>query len=229
MPEAHEIKIRNIGQPVMMKACDIRRARLNWRSHPASQKRAMRAALDEIGFVGTVLAWRRPDGEVECLDGHMRLEEFGEQEIPVQLVDLDEAEAKKALASHDRIAVLAEVDTEALDELLGSIDAQTDTFAKMMSDFSAEFPNREFDLGIKQNEETKLDLGLDPNQFQASHVRMVQLFLNTDSYPEFQRMCAKLSNRYRTENPTDVVMQCMEEMFGYVERGGDDVQLEVVS
>jgi hypothetical protein len=46
----------------------------------------------------------------------------------------------------------------------------------------------------------------------VSHVRMVQLFLNTETFPEFNQMIEILGERYGTDNATDTVMACLREM-----------------
>lgn len=46
-----------------------------------------------------------------------------------------------------------------------------------------------------------------------SSVRMVQLFLNTETFPEFMTMVECLNEVYKTNNPTDCVMEAMRELY----------------
>src|SRR5438034_2439194 len=78
----------------------------NWRRHPEVQRRALAAMLAEVGFAGAVLARQTPDG-LELIDGHLRTDMLSDQEIPVLVLDVDEAEAAKILASLDPLAAMA--------------------------------------------------------------------------------------------------------------------------
>lgn len=44
-----------------------------------------------------------------------------------------------------------------------------------------------------------------------SHVKMVQLFFNTETQPIFLALCSKLQERYGTDNVTDTVMQAVRQ------------------
>src|SRR5262245_1231686 len=79
----------------------------NWREHPKAQREALAAVLEEIGFAGAILARERPDGTLEAIDGHLRLEEMDTAEVPVLVTDLTEAESKTVLATFDPIGALA--------------------------------------------------------------------------------------------------------------------------
>jgi hypothetical protein len=45
----------------------------------------------------------------------------------------------------------------------------------------------------------------------ASHVRMVQLFLDLETFPEFQELVDVLGEHYQTTTPTDTVMRTLRE------------------
>ena len=74
----------------------------NWRKHPARQKKAMEAVLQEIGFAGAALA-REEDGKLHLMDGHLRKDLGGDAEIPVLVLDVTAEEADKILATFDPI------------------------------------------------------------------------------------------------------------------------------
>lgn len=114
----------------------------NWRKHPAEQRAALRGILNEIGFVGACLARELPDGSLELLDGHLRTETAGDSEVPVLIVDLDDAEAAKVLATLDPIAAMAEADAELLGSLMTDFETQDEAVRKMLDDLAA-------DSGIK--------------------------------------------------------------------------------
>ena len=91
---------------------------LNWRSHPAAQRDALRGALAEIGYASALLARELADGSLELIDGHLRAETTPDAIVPVLVLDLDEAEAAKLLATFDPLAALAGADMAALEGLL---------------------------------------------------------------------------------------------------------------
>jgi len=73
----------------------------NWRSHPDGQRSAMQAILQEVGYVDALICRELPSGELQLVDGHLRRETTPEQEVPVLVVDLDDAETAKVLATFD--------------------------------------------------------------------------------------------------------------------------------
>lgn len=106
----------------------------NWRLHPPAQQAALRDLLAEIGFAGAVLARELPDGSLELIDGHLRVETLGNDELPVLIVDLDDAEAEKLLALYDPLAALATPDPTWLGELAASLETQSETLRAVVND-----------------------------------------------------------------------------------------------
>ena len=103
----------------------------NFRTHPEAQREAYRGLLIEIGDVGAVLTRVLPDGRLMTIDGHMRREERGDEEIRAFVTDLSEAEADKLLAALDPMTMMAEHDGTKLRELLGGINAESDGLRNM--------------------------------------------------------------------------------------------------
>src|ERR1700722_1306622 len=89
----------------------------NWRTHPANQRDALRGILAEVGYAGALLARELPDGSLELIDGHLRAETTPEALVPVLVLDVDEYEAAKLLATFDPLSALAETNGEALREM----------------------------------------------------------------------------------------------------------------
>ena len=103
-------------------AADLRENPKNWRTHPPEQRTALAAALDSIGLVDAVIARDTPDG-LELVDGHLRADLAGDADIPVLVVDLDDAEAAAALATLDPIGALAVADLDRLADLVDGLAA----------------------------------------------------------------------------------------------------------
>lgn len=106
---------------VWLTADQIAPAPKNPRLHPAAQKRALAGVLEELGVLDAVLVWQRPDGLYELLDGHLRTETLGNQTIPALVLDVEsEAEARRIIATFDRVGELAEWHAETLQEVLSA-------------------------------------------------------------------------------------------------------------
>lgn len=108
----------------MVKASEIVPHESNWRSHPPEQQAALRSILERIGFAGAALTRELPDGSLQAIDGHLRRDLSGEQEIPCLITDLSEEEARQILATFDPIGAMAGADREKLQELLLGVAEQ---------------------------------------------------------------------------------------------------------
>lgn len=110
---------------------------LNWRRHPESQRRPLRAVLGDVGWVQRVIV-NRVTGHL--VDGHARAEEAlarGEPTVPVSYVELTPDEELRVLAVLDPIAALATADGPALAELLASISTRDADLAALLDDLAA--------------------------------------------------------------------------------------------
>lgn len=104
----------------------------NWRTHPKAQQDALRGILAEVGMADAVLARELPDGKLMLIDGHLRTETVSSGSIPVLVLDVNEDEADKILATFDPLAVMAEKDSEQLASLLASLKEQNDSLASLV-------------------------------------------------------------------------------------------------
>jgi len=103
----------------------------NWRRHPEFQRRVLADLLQEIGMADALLVRELHDGRLQLLDGHLRAETCGEQLVPVLMLDLDDAEAAKLIASLDPLASLAESDQAAWETLRQSFVTDSDALERM--------------------------------------------------------------------------------------------------
>jgi hypothetical protein len=86
----------------------------NWRRHPAEQRQALEAILDEVGFARSLLAYELPDGRLKLIDGHLRADLDPDALVTVEVLDVNDGEARKLLLTIDPLAALAQADQEAL-------------------------------------------------------------------------------------------------------------------
>ena len=110
----------------------------NWRLHPDGQRSAVSEMLEQIGFVGA-LAARETKGGLELLDGHLRRDIAVDSEVPVLILDLNDEEADKMLATYDPLSGLALVDGGKLDELMKGVTLDENAeIRKMLTDMHVE-------------------------------------------------------------------------------------------
>jgi hypothetical protein len=108
----------------------------NWRKHPPRQREALRGILAEVGFADALLVRELADGRLQLIDGHLRAETAPDQLVPVLVLDVNEAEAAKLLASFDPLAALAETDTEKLESLLAEFQTENSALAAMLDELA---------------------------------------------------------------------------------------------
>lgn len=106
----------------------------NWRTHPKAQAEALRGILEEIGQVGELYAYHseRAGGKLVLIDGHLRSEEFADQEWDVAITDLSDEEADKLLLAYDPLAAMAEANKENLEALIRDVQIKSEGLAGML-------------------------------------------------------------------------------------------------
>ena len=110
----------------------------NWRKHPEKQLNAIRGVLAEVGFAGAQIARELEDGTLELIDGHARAEVAGTAEVPVLILDVDEVEANKILATFDPIGAMAESDAVKLDQVLRDVDTGSEAVQEMLAELATD-------------------------------------------------------------------------------------------
>ena len=133
------MKIRDrIRELRRVHASELRPNPKNWRMHPEAQANALKGVLAEIGIADAVLARELEDGSLMLLDGHLRVETMGDQIIPVLVLDVNEAEGDKVLATLDPLAAMAEADKVKLDAILREVDTGSPELQQMLADLAEE-------------------------------------------------------------------------------------------
>jgi hypothetical protein len=101
-----------------VRAGDLLPHEWNFRAHPDAQKAALQAIYEEVGFARSLLAYQLPDGRLKLIDGHLRRDLDPDMEVDVEILDVNEEEARKLLLSIDPLAALAETRTQLHERLL---------------------------------------------------------------------------------------------------------------
>ena len=115
----------------------------NWRKHPLAQQNALRGVLAEIGYADALLARELPDGSLQLIDGHLRAETTPDMQVPVLLLDLNDAEAEKLLALLDPLTNLAETDPLLLGDLVARVETDSAAVRELLDNLVAQQFERE--------------------------------------------------------------------------------------
>lgn len=129
------MKIRDrIKELRRVPAGELRPNPRNWRTHSTAQRDALQGILAEVGYAGALLARELPDGSLELIDGHLRAETTPDMPVPVLVLDVNEEEANKILATHDPLAALAGTDAAALEALLDKVQVESAALQSVLDD-----------------------------------------------------------------------------------------------
>jgi len=116
----------------------IRPNSLNWRTHPDSQKDAIRGILAEVGMVDVLKVVPTGEGDYVLVDGHARAEILGSQPVKCAVLDLTQEEVRKVLATFDPIAGLAGRDQQMFDDLAAMIETDNEALAAMIAEMASD-------------------------------------------------------------------------------------------
>src|SRR5262245_66405364 len=105
MPESIRNRIKGHRR---VRAGDLVPHELNFRLHPEQQRAALHALYREVGFTRSLLAYEFPDGRLKLIDGHLRRDLDPDMEVDVEVLDVNDEEAKVLLLSIDPLVALAE-------------------------------------------------------------------------------------------------------------------------
>ena len=98
----------------------------------------MRGLLNEMGYAGALLARELPNGQLQLIDGHLRLETTPKATVPVLVLDITEAEADKILLTFDPISAMAQADEAQLEVLLSTVRTEDKAIAAMLERVAGE-------------------------------------------------------------------------------------------
>ena len=128
----------------------------NWRTHPSAQQDALRGVLADVGYADALIARETPEG-LMLVDGHLRAETTPDSNVPVLVLDINEAEADLMLATLDPLAAMAGRDEERLTDLLAAVSSDNDTVNALLKTLAdgyepltitdPEPPDEGFDVG----------------------------------------------------------------------------------
>lgn len=159
--------------------------------------------LEEVGIAGALLVYRS-GGKLVAIDGHLRKGLDPNVDWPCLVLDVDDDEATKLLATHDPIAALAGADADALGKLLAQVETEDEAVQRLLDEVAAEaapnlifpedgsgppemelLPHERYDYVLltftdsrdfaKATSVLGLDHGRDPRSGWAQHVGLVRV------------------------------------------------------
>jgi DNA modification methylase len=110
----------------------------NWRRHPKEQVAALRGLLAEVGYADALLARELADGRLMLIDGHLRADTTPSMEVPVLILDVNEAEADKILLTLDPLAGMAEKNSAMVEELLRTVTTESEAVGALLERVAGE-------------------------------------------------------------------------------------------
>jgi ParB-like chromosome segregation protein Spo0J len=120
------MNVRNrIVEHVVVRAGDLVPHPLNYRRHPPGQQRALAASYREVGFARSLLGYRLADGRIQLIDGHLRRDIEPNMQVTVEVLDVNDEEARKLLLTLDPLTELAEPDADVVKQLTELTQAST--------------------------------------------------------------------------------------------------------
>ncbi len=172
------------------------------------------ASIEEYGFRQPIVI----DEDNVILAGHTRhlaSLQLGLEKVPVHIAaNLNEAQKQSFRLMDNKASELSTWDRDMLKAELAEI-ANFD-FDMTLTGFSLEEIARlsgdsllQFATEVDDDEPVEEVLG----DYEITNVKMVHLYLNTETEPKFREMCSALEQSMKTENMTDTVFKVIENAY----------------
>jgi ParB-like chromosome segregation protein Spo0J len=111
---------------------------LNPRIHSEAQRAVLTQLYEEVGFARSLLAYELPDGRLKLIDGHLRRDLTPDAVLDVEVLDVNDAEARALLLAIDPLAQLAATDEEVLTKLREVAEADSAACRSLREALAAE-------------------------------------------------------------------------------------------
>jgi ParB-like chromosome segregation protein Spo0J len=163
------------------------------------------SSIKEFGFQQPIVV----DKNYTIIVGHTRFEaakKLGLKEIPVQIADLTEHQARSYRIADNRLNQDATWDTKLLN--LEFNDLLSENINLDILGFS----NDELDnLLLKTDEESDIDLNenIESQEERINDIKMIQLFFNPENDILFKQAIEKITTRDKIDNISDAVLKAV--------------------
>ena len=172
-------------------------------------------SIKEFGYNQPIVV----DKDPVILAGHTRwkaMKQRGKKKANIIIRDLTKEQAVAYRIMDNRSGEESKWQNKLLAEELNVL--QDTSFDLDLTGFNAtELENlaNDKELGFIQNsKELKENLNVEfPDNMQVTHVKMVQLFLNTETEKDFKIWCTELQKQLKTDNLTDTVYEVIKNAY----------------
>jgi hypothetical protein len=168
--------------------------------------------FESVGIVAPLVARELADGSLQLVDGHLRAGIDSDAQVPVTIVELDDAETERVLTTLDPIASMAEADREILKGLLDSFATHDDDIETLLARIKNEYLPPIVAAGDSAMMPGAEDAWNTAAEGAFSGVRMVQLYFDEAAREEFGKMEEALREVYGTDNVTDTVLCALRQV-----------------
>jgi len=198
----------------------------NPRTHDERNLASIKASLEAHGQVEPLVVQRSTRMIIAGNGRATAMKELGWKEVSVALIDVNDEEARRLSITLNRSGELAGWDEGILAQHLKELSMLDTSFDPVALGFTgsemealiAEFADDVELLSMQppepepeQGTTPGLPPGTQPSDMPTSAVRMVQLFLDDQTAPQFQMWVRKLAKRYDTDNITDTVFKAVQD------------------
>jgi hypothetical protein len=194
----------------MVPASDLRPNPKNWRTHPKAQADALRGVLAEVGLADACLARELPDGSLMLIDGHLRAETLGDGDVPVLVLDVNEAEADKLLATLDPLAAMAETDAAKFDALLRLVGSSSEAVQELLAQTAQDSTEQALRELAKQEMLDGDDGDDDTSEMPEGHVAFT-VPLTTSQEVVVRRVLREAKSRFGCDSSGEALTKALQE------------------
>ena len=197
----------------MVSASDLKPNPKNWRTHPKAQQDALRGVLAEVGLADACLARELPDGSLMLIDGHLRAETLGDGDVPVLVLDVNEAEADKLLATLDPLAAMAETDSDKFDALIRLVNSSSVALQELVAQTAQDSTEKALrDLAKQEMLEGDGDDN-DSSEMPEGHIAFT-IPLTTSQESVVRKLLREAKSRFSCESSGEALTKALQEWAG---------------
>lgn len=169
-------------------------------------------SLKEFGFQQPIVV----DKDMVVIVGHTRLEASKKlklDKVPVIIADISPKKAKAYRIADNRLNQDSSWDFHLLNTEFGDLLDNHYDLSHLGFDEKEIEKIVAFEPKFESNNDIIEEINMDSIEAPTSQVRMVQLFLSSETEPMFKQMCEALQQRYGTTNLTDTVYKAVEDAY----------------
>lgn len=173
----------------------------------------VKESIQEFGFRQPIVT----DENMIILAGHTRFKaskELNLKKVPVHIAkDLSEAQKKAYRIMDNKSNEFSEWDSGLLkSEMieLGDLDINMQLTGFELDEINKLTKNELLKFDGDVSEDLELE---EMGDYEQSNVKMIQLFLNTETEPEFKKMAQALQEKFGINNITDLMFKILKERY----------------